>query len=165
MTTIDYIKLTLEMSNGWIMGLAEDAKDIPMQPATANGGNHPLWCVGHLVYAEANLISVMCKGEEHPLANWKDLFDAGSTPSENADAYPSMEELLAKAAEVRTATMEYLGTLTDADLDKPSHAEGEMKEWFGTIAQCLAAITVHVGFHGGQIADARRAAGRAVLMG
>ena len=165
MKATDYIKLSLEMSNGWIMGLAADAKDLPLQVPTPNGGNHPLWCVGHLVYAEANLISVLCKGEEHPLADWKEQFDAGSTPSDNADGYPSMDQLLAKAAEVRTATMEYLDTLTDADLDNASHAEGEMKEWFGTIAQCLAAIPVHVGFHGGQIADARRAAGRPVMMG
>lgn len=58
-----------------------------------------------------------------------------------------------------------LDGLTDADLAKPISAEGDMKEWFGTIAQRLAATPVHHGFHGGQIADARRAAGRAVLMG
>ena len=72
---------------------------------------------------------------------------------------------MVKAAEVRALTMEYLDTLTDEDLGTASHAEGDMKQWFGTVAQCLAGIPVHVGFHGGQIADARRAAGRAVMMG
>ena len=66
---------------------------------------------------------------------------------------------------VRAETMAFLDTLTDADLDKPSHAPEEMKEWFGTIGQCLAVAPIHFGFHGGQIADARRAAGRQPVLG
>ena len=43
--------------------------------------------------------------------------------------------------------------------------KGDVAQWFGTIGACLAAIPIHFGFHGGQIADARRAAGKPVLMG
>ena len=165
MNSIDFIRMSLNMSQGWIMGLAEDLKDQPLVQPTPNGGNHLLWCLGHLAYAEANMISVMCKGEENPLASWKDLFDAGTSVSTNAADYPSIDEVFTRVSETRAATLAYLDTLSDEDLAKPSHAEGEMKEWFGTIGQCLAASLIHFGFHGGQIADARRAAGRNVLMG
>jgi hypothetical protein len=165
MKSVDFVKLSLEMSKGWIMGLAADIKDAPLTAPTPNGGNHPLWCLGHLVYSEASMISTLCKGEPNPLEAWKELFEAGTKPQADAGVYPSYDEILAKFEETRAATMAYLDTLTDEDLDKPSKAEGDMKDWFGTIAQCLAATPIHYGFHGGQIADARRAAGRSVLMG
>ena len=69
-----------------------------------------------------------------------------------------------KLQEVRATTLAYLDTLSETDLEKPSHAEGEMQAWFGTIAQCLVAVNNHFMFHGGQIAVARRAAGREPLM-
>ena len=165
MNSVDFIRMSFNMSQGWIMGLAEDLKDQPMVQPTPNGGNHLLWCLGHLAYSEASMISGLCKGEPNPLESWKDLFEAGTTVSTDASVYPSIDEVLAKCAETRAATMAYLDTLSDDDLDKPSLAEGDMKEWFGTIGQCLAASVIHFGFHGGQIADARRAAGRDALMG
>ena len=99
------------------------------------------------------------------MEDWAGLFKQGTDPSSDASVYPSVDEILGRMEEGRSATLAYLDTLSDTDLDKPSHAEGERKEWFGTIGQCLAAVTIHFAFHGGQIADARRAAGRDFLMG
>ncbi|MEL6895075.1 MAG: DinB family protein [Planctomycetota bacterium] len=164
MKAVDYIKLTFQISKPWIMGIAADAKDIAMQSPTPVGGNHPLWCIGHLAYSDANLLS-MATGQPNALADWKDLFNAGTTPSQDASIYPSFDEVMAAYETSHTALLGYLDTITDEDLDKPSHAEGEMKEWFGTIGACLAAMPTHLGFHGGQMADARRAAGRSPLMG
>ena len=163
MNATDYIKISLEMSNNWIMGLASDAADIAMTTPTANGGNHPLWCVGHLAYSQANLLS-MATGEPNALAEWEGIFKFGTTASADASAYPPFDEVMSKYNETHAAILKYIDGLSDSDLDKPSQAEGEMKEWFGTIAQCMAAMPTHIGFHGGQIADARRAAGREPLM-
>ena len=165
MKTTDYIKMSLEMSKNWVMGLAMDMKDSPLTAPTPRGGNHPLWCVGHLAYSEANLVQTVAQGKPNPLGDWKELFEGGSTPVTDAAAYPSYDELMQKFDETRAATLAYLDSLSDEDLQAESHAEGEMKEWFGNVAACFAAIPVHIGFHGGQIADARRAAGRPVLMG
>ena len=164
MKAIDYVKMSLEMSNGWIMGLAEDMKDSPLTKPTPNGGNHALWCVGHLAYSEGNLVGVFIKGQANPVADWEHLFNQGTTPSDDASTYPTMDELIAKLQELRAQTMAMLNEMSDEDLDNPSHAPDEMKDWFGTVGQCLAAIPIHFAFHGGQIADARRAAGRQPLM-
>ena len=75
-----------------------------------------------------------------------------------------MDELLAKSEEIRTATLAHLDTLTDADLDQKSHAPEEFGALFNTVGAVLAAMTTHMSFHAGQVADARRAAGRAPLM-
>lgn len=165
MNAIDFIKASLNSSNGWIMGLAMDIEDAPLTRPTPNGGNHPLWCLGHLAFSEASMISSLCQGEPNPLAEWEGIFQMGTDVSDDASLYPTIDVVLGKLEEARAATLAYLDTLTDADLDKPSHAEGEMKAWFGTIGQCLSSIPIHFTFHGGQIADARRAAGRGVLMG
>ena len=165
MTSIDFLKMSLAVSNDWIFGLAKDMADAPLTLPTPKGGNHPLWCVCHLAYSEANFVSVLVKGEKHPFPEWEEIFKPGSEVSNDAAKYPSYEEALKKLEEVRAATLTFLETLTEADLDKPSHAEGEMKEWFGTVGVCLSIIPIHFAFHGGQIADARRAAGRPPMMG
>lgn len=163
MKTIDYIKLEMEMSKGWIMGLMTDIKDAPLTAPTPNGGNHPMWTVGHMTHSEANILHCCLRGEANPLDEWKDIFGIGSQPTSDASSYPPYDEVLAKLEKVRAETIAYLDSITDDDLDKPSHAPKETAEFFGTIGQCLAAITMHLAFHGGQIADARRAAGRGVL--
>lgn len=71
---------------------------------------------------------------------------------------------MGKFEEVRAASLAHLDTLSEADLDKPSHAPEEFGAFFGTVGACYAAMTTHVSFHAGQVADARRAAGRSPLM-
>ena len=165
MKTTDYIAMSLEQSQGWVLGLASDIRDAPLTAPTPNGGNHPLWCIGHLAYSESNLLHSFVLGESNPLADWKEIFGQGSQPTDDADKYPSMDDVFGKLEEVRSKTLETLRTMSDDDLDKPSHAPEEMKKFFGTIGQCFSAMTMHFTFHGGQIADARRAAGRAPVMG
>jgi uncharacterized damage-inducible protein DinB len=165
MNSIDFIRTQMELSKSWILGLAADLQDAPLTTPTPNGGNHPLWTVGHLAYSEANIINAFAQGKENPLAQWQDLFGIGSQPVTDASHYPPYLDLLARFEAVRADTLVYLDTLTEDDLDKPSHAPEEMKDYFSTIGNCLAVLTTHLAFHGGQLADARRALGRAVLMG
>ena len=165
MKAVDFVKLSIETSSAWIMGLAEDAKSLPLQRPTSNGGNHPLWILGHLAYSEGNLVQEWCKGEANPLADWAEIFGMGSQPSDDASAYPPIDEVFEKLVQIRASTISYVESLTDDGLDQPSHAGEGAKEWFPTVGHCLAAVANHFCFHGGQLADARRAGGRDVLMG
>ena len=165
MRTIDFIKMSLEMSKKWILGLVVDMQDAPLTVPTVNGGNHPLWVLGHLTYSEAELLTEFVLGQANPLAEWKDLFGEGSEPHDDASRYPSFDELMAKFEETRTATLNYLDSITDDDLDAPSKAPEELSDFFSTVGQCLSGMIVHFSYHGGQVADARRAAGRQSLMG
>ena len=164
MTTIDFIKLSLENSKGWSMGLIDDMKDAPLAQPTANGGNHPLWILGHIVLGESNLLDGFILGKETRFPELVDLFEMGTTPHADASVYPTMDELFGKFEEIRTATLAHLDTLTDADLDKKSHAPEQFGATFGTVGACFAAMSGHMSFHAGQVADARRAAGRKPLM-
>ena len=164
MKTIDYIKAELEMSKGWLTPLAADMADAPLTAPTPNGGNHPLWVMGHMAYSEANLLHIFILGDENPLAEWKDMFAGGSQPVDDAAAYPAFEEVMAKFDAARAETLAYLDTITEDDLDKSSLAPEEYQAFFGNVGQVLAMMTIHHSFHGGQLADARRAALREVLM-
>jgi hypothetical protein len=164
MNTIDYIRQEMGMSKAWIGGLMADMQDSPLTVPTPNGGNHPLWIVGHIAYSESNIFNCYILGKDNPLAKWKNVFGISSQPVNDAAAYPAYDELLAKFESVRADTLAYLDTISNADLDKPSHAPEDRKDYFGTVGRCLTVMTTHLAFHGGQVADARRAAGRDILM-
>jgi hypothetical protein len=164
MNTIEFIKMSLENSNGWTMRLIGDMKDAPLTQPTSAGGNHPLWVLGHITRAESDLLDCFILGKPNRFPELESVFSMKTVPSTDASQYPSMDELMAKFEEIRGATLAHLDTLSEADLDTPSHAPDDFGPLFATVGACFAAMTVHATFHAGQVADARRAAGRDPLM-
>ncbi|MEM8945237.1 MAG: DinB family protein [Planctomycetota bacterium] len=165
MQTLALLRFQIEMSKNMTAALLADMLDAPMTAPTPNGGNHPTWVAGHLAYSEANLIHHMIEGETNPLIEWKERFGAGSEPTDDADHYPPLTELLAKWDEVRAHTVHVLDSLTEADLDKPSPNSPPGREaFFGTFGKVLSMVALHPLMHRGQVADARRAARREKMM-
>ncbi len=142
----------------------DDIKDAPLTQPTPNGGNHPLWVLGHLTHSESNLLDVFIQGKENRFPELAEAFGMTSKPSTNADDYPAFDELMGKFQQIRAANLEYLAGLSDEDLDKASNAPEDFGGMFGTVGLAYAAMINHFMFHCGQVADARRAAGRDVLM-
>ena len=165
MKATQFAEIALTNSRGWGLGLLSDMKDSPLTQPTPNGGNHPLWVLGHLTHSESQLLDVFIKGEENRFPELAEKFGMSSQPTANANDYPSMDELLEKNEQIRAAVMEHLATLTDDDFDRPTHnVPEEQQAFFGTVGAVFAAMVTHYGFHTGQVADARRAAGRDPLM-
>jgi len=164
MNTIDYIKMSLENGTGWTMGLINDMRDAPLTQPTPNGGNHPLWVLGHIVRAESDLLDGFILGKPNRFPELESLFAMKTTPSTDASQYPSIDDLLGKFEEIRSATLAHLSSLSEEDLDQRSHAPEEFGPPFATVGACFAAMAGHMAFHTGQVADARRAAGRESLM-
>ena len=160
MNTIDFIKAGLENSQGWACGLLQDMQDSPLQQPTEKGGNHPLWVLGHLTYSESFLLDELILGKPNRFAKWASLFGPKSTPVPAADKYPSMSELFGKWEEVRADSLSHLDTLNTDDLDQRSNAPEEFGPMFATVGACYGAMVGHPQFHAGQVADARRAAGK-----
>lgn len=164
MNAIDFIRFSLESSRNWAMALINDLQDAPLVQPTTNGGNHPLWIVGHLACGESNLLDGFILGQPNRFPELEAKFEMGSTPSADASEYPSMEELLAKFDEIRAASLAHLDTLNESDLEEKSHAPDEFGEFFGTVGACYAAMSNHMSFHTGQLAVVRLADGRKPLM-
>jgi len=165
MNSIEVLKLALSNSAGWTLSLIADMKDSPLTQPTTNGGNHPLWNLGHIVHSESNLLDGFILGKPNRFPELEADFAMGTTPSLDANRYPPMDELMARFEEIRSATLAHLETLSEADLDRKSHAPEEFGEGFSTLAGCFTAMCIHPMFHAGQVADARRAAGRQPMFG
>lgn len=167
MKTTDYIRLSLEQSRGWILPLIEDMKDAATTAPTRLGGNHPHWVIGHLAYSESLLINKYMLGEEsHPLTQWGEIFGAGKEPVADAAGYPPFDEVVAAFEKTRARTLNVLDGLKDEELSQPCKAPPEgAADFIGSYAQCFFVVSHHFTFHGGQVADARRAAGKVPLMG
>ncbi|MBN1510771.1 MAG: DinB family protein [Phycisphaerae bacterium] len=159
------IKASLEQSRQWLTVLLGDVKDTATTFPTPKGGNHPLWALGHVIHSEASMVARFILGRENPLSKWEPLFGMGSVPVADAGKYPSVEELMAEFEKVRAVTLETLDACTDADLDRKSHAPEEYAVMFGTVGQCFISVGLHCAFHAGQVADARRAAGKGPVFG
>ena len=162
MKATDYIRMALENSQGWALMLINDMRDAPLTQPTPKGGNHPLWVLGHIVRGESDLLDGFLLGKPNRFPELE-AFSMGASPSTDAADYPSMGELLEKFTAIRAATLAHLETLSDDDLDQKSHAPEEFGPAFGTVGAVFAAMASHVSFHAGQVADARRAAGRKPL--
>jgi uncharacterized damage-inducible protein DinB len=163
MKTVDFIRLALDRSARATMGLINDMEDQPLTFPTPNGGNHPLWVLGHLAFVEGDVIQKLMLGRPNPVAHWKNLFGIGSEVSAEASRYPPLEEVKKTFLNLRADTLKILDTLGDADLDQPSKAPPELKEFLDTYAKCFLVLILNTMHHRGQVADARRAAGRKPL--
>lgn len=162
MKATDVIRSSLDTAKTYAMGLILDMKDAPTASACP-GGNHSVWVLGHLLHAEKGMVSGFILGERPQPGSDDALFGMGSKPLADASKYPSIEKLAAEYEHVRAHTLEVLASMTDADLDRPSHAPDHLKGFFGTVGQCFSTIASHQMFHAGEVADARKAMGRKPL--
>lgn len=168
MKATELIESSLECTKNWAMGLISTMRENPMQQPTPKGGNHPLWVLGHIVHSESQLLDVHILGKENRFPELAEKFAMGSEPSTNADQYPSFDELMEKFDFMRAATLAHLATLSDEDLGKSTctseDTPQEVLDFIGTVGACFNAMSAHMNYHAGQIADSRRAAGLKPLM-
>jgi DinB superfamily len=162
MTTTQFIHMGLDRSAQMALSLIDDMKDEPMVFPTPRGGNHPLWVMGHLAWSEGVLQQFMT-GKPNPLDKWTKTFGFNSEPTANLADYPSLEEARRAFVDRRADTLIFLETLRDADLDNPTNCPPQASKSVGTLGKCFLAIIMNTLSHHGQVADARRAAGRAKL--
>ncbi|MCA9060524.1 MAG: DinB family protein [Planctomycetaceae bacterium] len=144
--------------------MLEDLATAPHLSPLSSGGNHAHWIAGHLLTSEGQFHSMM-QGIANPVEDLKPLFGAGSVPAPDGQGYPEYQELLAKLKAAHEATMTWLEGLTECDLDQASRMiPPGMESFFGTWRQVLLVRSMHWMTHRGQLADCRKAAGRAPLM-
>lgn len=168
MKTIEAIRWALRMTDEGIAALVEDMRDAPLTRPTpgARGGdgNHPLWTLGHLAVIEGSIPEVLL-GEPNPVAHWKPLFAPGTQPVDDPAAYPPFDEVLGTFRRLRAGTLRLLDEVGDEGLDRvPKNVPPGFEEAMRTFGQTFLLIALHQMVHYGQIADARRVAGRKPLL-
>jgi hypothetical protein len=163
MQTKDAIKFALTVSNGAVLNVIDEMSDAATTFPTPNGGCHPLWVLGHLTLVEGMIPEILF-GEKNAVAEWQPHFGENSEAVANAGAYPPFAEVREKYRQLRERNLKLLGSLSEADLDRPTKAppKGREKE-FATYGQSFLVLALHQTMHRGNVTDARRAARRAAL--
>lgn len=163
MQSMELLRMARAMADRATLGLIEDMRDAPLTRPTPNGGNHPLWVLGHLAYAEG-LARQALVGGPHPLAAWAPLFSFGVEPGDDAGAYPAFDEVMARYRELHDANTRLLEEIGEQGLDRPIKSPPPgFAEIFKTPGHVFLVGALHTMHHRGQVADARRAAGRAPI--
>jgi hypothetical protein len=163
MNSMNIVRDTLNRCDRATLGLLEDMRDAPLTQPTSNGGNHPYWVLGHLTLVEGRLRQ-MILGEKSEVENLAPLFEPGSQPRNDGAGYPPYDELLGTYRRLRTRNMELLDKLGESGLAQPLKAAPRgMESFLRTAGDAFMTIAIHQMNHRGQVADARRAAGRAPL--
>ena len=162
MYTKDAIRFSLNLAEQAMFKSLEKILDIPLTFPTEEGGCHPLWVLGHLAFVEG-LAYEMLAGGENPCAEWAGLFAPDSIPTDEVGKYPAIEKVRARYLDLREMNLQFLDSLSDADLDKPTPWQPKgVEEHFATYGKALLTVALHQMAHRGQITDAIRSAGRAV---
>jgi len=160
MKAIDVIKNAMQISDRATMQLIDDMRDAALTQPTPRGGNHPLWVLGHMTLIEGNMPRILF-GEPNPVEHWAPLFAAGTEPKADAGAYPPLEEVLRTYRDLRARNLQILEQLGDAGLDRPTKSPPRgLEHMMRTAGDTFLLMSLHQMSHRGQLADARRAAGR-----
>jgi len=161
--TIDSIKSSLALAKGFTEALLKDMADEPLTRTIPQTGQHAYWLLGHLVVSEAAVLDQYLLNQPNRYQSWRPMFGIGTTLTANMGGGPTYDELLNALDSVRTSLLEYVDQLSEDDLNKPCYEN----DWPGpsheSVGVCLNAVGLHMMFHAGQVACARRAAGRSSL--
>ncbi len=160
MDTKSILLRNLQVGTQATLSLIEDMKEAPLTYPTPNGGCHPLWILGHLVYSEGGLIHSFILGKDNPNKDWEEIFKNGTYAKDDPSLYPSMDEILAQFDVTRKKTLEVIDSLTEADMERESQSPQELKEIFPTVAACLMMSGAHWWSHRGQVVDSRKSLGK-----
>ena len=156
-TLLDTGMNALDFSRGFTMKLLEATPDDAYLKVPCEGGNHPLWIVGHLA-ATDDAFQTMLAGSTSTLSeSWGKLFGMGSKPVCDAAAYPSRDEIVAALEPTRSSLKSWLGSLSDEQLLEP--IEGDLGQFAKNHATLMATIAWHEGLHAGQLGVVRRSLG------
>ena len=163
MKAIDVIRWAMQLTDGGTARLAADMADAATV-APVPGGNHALWTLGHLCVIEGNMPKILL-GRPNPVEQWTPLFGMGTTPRPDANGYPTFDEVLVKYRELRATNLKMLDEIGEGNLDKPPHwVPPGFEDLMTSAGHTLTLLALHNMVHYGELAVARRAAGRQPLM-
>lgn len=141
------------------MAYLDDLTDEELLVRPAEGANHILWQLGHLVASEHQMLSQLSDPPRPPLPEgFADRYHRDQAAVDDPAAFDSREQLMQLYREQRDATLAQLDQLSDEQLDEATPEE--MQGYAPTVGAALAMQGTHWTMHSGQWAVIRRQLGR-----
>jgi hypothetical protein len=157
--TLNVIKFARETTSAFLAGIPDDMITWQASPTD----NHPLWVMGHLASTDAWFAGVLGIAGVSVPDSWQPLFGMNSSPTADLAAYPPIAEVRALYDTNRQLLIEWLEGASEEQLATP------LSEKTGGFAldpvDFLLKGAWHEGWHGGQIASARKALGLPRIIG
>ena len=157
----DAIRTALTSTKNILNMYLADLSDADLLVRPVPHANHIAWQLGHLIAAERGMVSENIPGVKYP------ELPAGFAERHNKETagkdtgFGTKAEYLDLFNKVRQTTMDAVGKLSDADLDKPT--AGRVAQMAPTLGHLLLLNADHAMMHAGQFSVVRRKLGKPVL--
>jgi hypothetical protein len=156
---IALFKFAHSTTTKWATGFSDQQMVAQATPTS----NHVLWCLGHLAISNAWFASMIDGAPIGFSDEWDKVFGMNSKPVSDASAYPPISEVWAAYHKSAERLEDAARARTDADLLKPP--AGDSGGFLNDRLDAIYKAAWHEGWHLGQIAEARKAAGLPSAMG
>jgi DinB superfamily len=154
MTGVDTIKAGLKQSQFFVNEFLKDLSDSDILVRPVPGANHIAWQLGHLITAEPSMVKTACPNATMPELPANFAKQHSKETATQDTGFLTRSEYLDQFNKVRTATLEVVGKLTDADLNRPM--TGRMADFAPTAGVMLLIVASHPTMHIGQFSVVRR---------
>jgi len=163
MTGIEAIRTSLRSTQHlvtWFIGDLSDA-DLLVRPVA--GANHIAWQMGHMILSERAMIGKEMPGAAYPElpAGFAERHAKATAAIDPPTGFADKAAYLGVFTQTRESTVAALGTLADADLDRP--IAGPMAQIAPTLGALFLLAANHSLMHAGQFSVVRRKLGKPIL--
>lgn len=149
---------TWDHNLGYAKRLVADIPDETMAHQPAPGMNHAAWVLGHLA-CTADMLGAMIGVKPVCPPEWTALFDWNSSPSGDADRYPSKSVLLKALEDAHAGVAAALPGVPDSRWPEPTPLEA-VRGFLPTLGDCFVFVmAAHENMHLGQVSAWRRVQG------
>jgi len=151
------LKSTADLPGMYLSDLSD--ADLLVRPVP--NANHIAWQLGHLIDSECHLTTEVLKGAKYPELPKRFQEQYTKEGSKKDTGFLGKKDYLGLFAKTRQATVEAVGKLTEADLDKPT--SGPMAQYAPTWGALLLLVSNHTLMHAGQFTAVRRKLGKPIV--
>lgn len=156
-------RISLTGSRDFLGKILDSLNDDQLTARAGGTGNHSLWVMGHIVFADDLFVSAFQEQASMIPESYQALFGQGSHVSANASDYPSRAELLEKMDEARARTLEWVSGFDD---ESAFQAAPEQVQAFANNAiEAATTLAQHEFMHAGQLTSVRASLGMKPLFG
>jgi len=163
MNGVQAIQAALESTKSNLNMFLSDFSDADMLVRPVPAANHAAWQVGNVIVGDVMITRGQLpeiKLPELP-AGFVEMHGPEGTKKDGPDGFLTRDEYVNLFNAVRGAVIDAVGTLSDADLDRPT--TGNLAQFAPTLGAMLLLVSNHTLMHGGQVSVIRRVLGKPVL--
>jgi hypothetical protein len=157
------IQAALEGTRSTLKWFVSDFTDEELLVRPVPGANHAAWQIGNVIVGDRWLVQSQLPDAVFPELppGFEETHGSEGAKKDGPEGFLTKAEYLSLFDAARSATIAAVGSLTDADLDRPS--VGQVANFAPTLGRAFLLVSDHTLMHAGQFSVIRRKLGKPVL--